>query len=137
MKVRCLQVYPDADQLATLGPAFFRERQFFITEGEIYLVLGLSFLWNARLFGSGMTLQVKNDYGRPTWAPACLFEIIDSRVSSYWELKIDGDGDVHLWPPSFYRDYYHDDLSEEVPAVLEDYKRVVALLQAETSSDVQ
>ena len=48
-----------------------------------------------------------------------------------WELKVDENKNIRLWPPSFYRMYYRDDLSENVPEIVEDFQRVKALIEKE------
>jgi hypothetical protein len=135
MKVRCLHEYPTPEQLAQLGADLYRHQRFNITVGQKYLGLGLSFYFTSRLTGPGITFEHKDNDGEPTAAPAFLFEVIDPRASKYWELKIDEDGTARLWPPSFYSDFYHDDLSEDVPKVVKDYRQVLARLQEEADGE--
>jgi hypothetical protein len=76
-------------------------------------------------------LQIENDEGDPSFVPACLFRIEDPRCSGYWQIREESDGAVHLWPPSFFTDYYHEDLSEDVADVVDDYNKVLSLLRSE------
>jgi len=133
MKVKCVQAYPTPEQIAKLGPDFLKRQTFGVTVGEEYLVLGLQFQINSTLFGTGVVIQFINDDGHIGFAPLYLFEIIDGRPSKYWEARFWEDGSLTLWPTSFYREYYHDDLSEDVPEVVEDFKRVRALLESEAT----
>jgi hypothetical protein len=38
---------------------------------------------------------------------------------------------VVLWPSSFFKDFYHDDLFEGRTDVVEDFKRIRALIEGE------
>ena len=96
-------------------------------------MLGLSFYPSSAVSGGGLVLQVEDDEGEPAFVPACLFHVEDPHCSRYWELQEEEAGVVHLWPPSFFRDHYHEELSEDVAEVLEDYKHVLSLLKVETS----
>lgn len=93
-------------------------------------MIGLTFSFGN--IGIGCFLENISDYGRLTSAPECLFETVDPRVSKFWELKLLDNGDILLWPPSFYQDYYHDDLSEGVPEIVSDFKRVYQMLEKES-----
>ncbi len=46
-------------------------------------------------------------------------------------MKMWEDGAITLWPPSFYKEFYHDHLSEGVPEVVHDFERIYSLLSAE------
>ncbi len=41
-------------------------------------------------------------------------------------------GDLCLWPPSFFDDYYHDLLSDGDPETVRDFQRVYAELREES-----
>ena len=136
MKIKCMFEYPNEKQMLDLGEGFYRAQKFGVTAGMLYLVLGLSFYPESSFSGKGLIFQIEADSGEPSWAPACLFAIIDPRVSRYWSLKMETDGSVHLWPPSFYRDFYHEDLSEGVSAIVDDYKKMLSILKAEAGVDI-
>lgn len=131
MIVRCIEQYPTPAQLEVLGAEFYRKQGFGVTQGKEYLVLGLSFTIKASMLGTGAALMVEDDDGHPTDAPLCLFEIVDPQVSSYWEARATENGWLTLWPPSFYRDHYHEDLFDGEPELEEDFKRVVHALREE------
>lgn len=135
MIVRCKRSYPTEEQIARLGPEFVRARKFGIEPGEEYVVLALTVDFGSRHLGLGPWAGIytrKHVVHAITTVPLCLFDIVDPRVSQYWELRVPEDATLAtLWPPSFYRPYYHDDLSEEVPGVVADFERVLALLEAE------
>ena len=69
-------------------------------------------------------------------APLSLFEIKDPRGSRYWEMRTSDECIVRFWPSSFHREFYHDDLSEREPGLVEDFWRVYALIEAETKERV-
>ncbi len=131
MKVKCRFGYPTPEQIEKLGPDFYKNQRFGVTIGKEYIVLALQFQIRDPGFGTGVAIQFVNDSGNIGFAPMFLFEIVDGRASNYWEARFWEDGSLTFWPPSFYREYYHDDLSEGVPEVVEDFKRVRALLESE------
>ena len=45
-------------------------------------------------------------------------------MSKFWELRKFPSGNIAIWPPTLYREFYHDDLSEDIIEVVEDFKRV-------------
>lgn len=63
--------------------------------------------------------------------PLCIFEIVDNRPSQYWKIQKRSEYEISLWPEEFYQEYFHDDLSDGVPEVVEIYKRVVERLEKE------
>jgi len=134
MIVKCVSAYPTETQIQVLGPGFRRDRSFGVVEGREYLVLGLIIDSAAQSDGRGAWVDVLMEPEIPTVisVPLCLFEIIDPRVSRYWQVRVSDEGIVNLWPPSFYREYYHSDLSDREPEVVKDFWRVHALLEAES-----
>jgi hypothetical protein len=131
MRVRCVSSRPASDLGSGGGGDAYAAQDFHITEGQEYLVLGLQFEIRSKLFGTGAWVQLRTDYGRLGWAPLAAFEILDGRVSGTWEVRQWADGGVTLWPPSFYREFYHDDLSEGVPEIVEDLRQVEDRMQRE------
>jgi hypothetical protein len=133
MIVRCVSQYPNEDQLKYLGLKFFKDRAFGVILGREYIVFALTIVVEPDASGRGLFLDhlTETNYGNLVRTPACLFEIVDGTASRYWEVRVREDGTVTLWPPSFYREYYHDDLSEGLPDVVEDFRRIRALIEAE------
>jgi hypothetical protein len=76
-------------------------------------------------------VQHISDYGHLVSAPLCLFEVVDSTASRYWQLRVRDDGTVTLWPASFYREYFHDDLSEGVLEVSQEFAQARKLIESE------
>jgi hypothetical protein len=62
---------------------------------------------------------------------ASLFEILDPRPSAFWRVKKQNDVDLTLWPEEFYRKFFHDDLSEGIPEIVETFNQVVGRLRHE------
>ncbi|MNE57959.1 hypothetical protein D3C80_1529570 [compost metagenome] len=126
MKVNCNSLKLEADNISILGQNAQAKNNFSITIGQTYTVFGLTFSFGG--FGSGCFVQILSDNNHLIDVPIVLFETVDNRLSKYWEFKSYPDGGITLWPPSFYKDYYHDDLSEDIPEVVEDFKKVRELL---------
>jgi hypothetical protein len=104
---------------------------FDVTPGKEYLVLGLTMMTESWALGAGVALDLIDDSGGWSINPLFLFEVIDPRPSRYWVAKKVGEAELALWPESFFRDYYHDHLTDGVPEVVADFKQVCALLEAE------
>ena len=135
MIIRCTRLLPNEEQAKLLGQNYRPGRMTFGLElGREYVVFGM------RVFSETPWVDIIGSeagfadpgYLRPV--PLCLFEIVNGRVSRYWEVRQSSNGLLELQPPSFYRDYYHDDLSEDVPEVVEDFAQMRALMEAEAIS---
>jgi len=131
MRVKCILEYPTDQHFERLGD-LYRRQAFGVTVGKKYVVLGVAFHINLPGFGTGVQIQFVNDNGNIGFAPLFLFEIIDGRPSRHWEARFDEDGSFQLQPSSFYKKYYHDDLSDGVEEVVEDFNRVRGLLEDES-----
>ncbi|HET7106538.1 MAG TPA: hypothetical protein VFI38_07000 [Candidatus Acidoferrum sp.] len=129
MRVRCISTYPSEEQIQRLGKSFFRDQAFHIEVGKDYIVLGLAFSAGSNI----PFISVVGQYGKLGHAPLSLFEVIDARVSKYWEVRVMRNGVLVFWPHSFFREFYHDDLSELVPEVVADFDHVRAMMEAEAS----
>lgn len=127
MRVQCTAEEPTLDQAKRLaiGKHYFPEKQVFhITTGKEYIVYGLSIM-------DGVPwVEIITDYGNLASVPLLLFQVLDHRVSKYWEMR-EKDNYLLFWPSSFFQAYFHDDLSERVPHVVEDFKKAQALIDAE------
>ncbi len=135
MKVKCILEYPTDQQIERLGD-FYGKQAFGVTIGKEYVVLGVAFHINLPGFGTGVQIQFHDDDGNLAFAPLFLFEIIDGRPSRYWVAQFYEDGRFKIQPLSFYKEYYHDDLSEGREEVVEDFNRVRKLLEAESEEGV-
>ncbi|RKR84189.1 hypothetical protein BDD43_4416 [Mucilaginibacter gracilis] len=122
MKVRCNSVKISDSNLHTLGKNAAAKNHFNITIGKEYVVFGLIFGFDD--WGCGCFAQILSDYDHLIQVPIILFDIVDNRISNYWDLRKSVDGNITLWPSSFYLEYYHDDLFEEVPDIVADFKKV-------------
>jgi hypothetical protein len=133
MIVRCVSQYPNQKQLDLLGAKFLRDRTFQVTVGKEYIVFGLTIGIEPDYAGRGLFIHHLSDspLGYVVSTPACLFEIVDGTASRYWEVRLHNQGTITLWPSSFYREYYHDDLTSLVPEVIQDFERVRKTIEAE------
>jgi hypothetical protein len=135
MIVRCVNALPNEEQAKLLGDNYRPGQMTFGLEiGKEYVVFGM------RFFGGMPWVEIASEasFADPGYlhpAPLCLFEMVDGRVSRYWEARRRGDAGLVLEPRSFYRDYYHEDLADGVPEVVEDFARMRALMEAEAKSN--
>ena len=129
MVIKCISIRPNVSQKELL-PEAYRNADFHITENKEYLVLGIRFLLDSSV-GRCSMVEISSDYGHLSSVPLFLFEIIDSSVSKYWKIKIFNEFTITLWPEAFYREYFHDDLSENIEEVVNDFKRIKLLLEDE------
>lgn len=129
MRVKCISTYPTEEQVQRLGKSFYRNQAFHIEEGKDYVVLGIEFSADSSI----PFISIVGQYGKLNHAPLSLFEVVDARLSRHWEIRVLGNGATVFWPNSFFRDFYHDDLSELVPEVVADFDRVRTRMEAEAN----
>src|SRR5258705_215588 len=122
MIVLCNRDYPTEEEIARRGKDFYRRQAFHISIGREYLVLGVSFFANSRLYGPGCVLLVEDDYGHPAMAPASLFTLVDDRVSPHWVGWLLEDGSFQLLPPSFKGEYFFERLADSEPLEKAEYE---------------
>jgi hypothetical protein len=102
--------------------------------GNKYLVTGIS--WIPKNESDNQVLyEIVNDAGNLRPVPATLFQIHDSRCSKYWITRFGESGNFSIRPEAFFRDYFHDDLSEGLFEVVNIYKETVSLLRQEFESN--
>lgn len=111
MIVRCKSTAWTLDDVAQSegNPRFTPE--FALTRGQDYLVLGLQFIRNSSIYGRIVLFEIEQDDGLLVPIPNTLFDVVDGRVSKWWTIRQGAEGDLKIWPEEFYRDYFHDDLS--------------------------
>ena len=137
MKVRCISTRLTDQQKELMQIRDNRDphyRSTFILNKD-YVVLGITYLigesWNTPLY------QLRNEiFNYCISVPACLFEIIDSRSSIFWQARQEFPS-FKLWPTEFYQDFFHDDLSEGIPHVKRIFDSVVDRLTYEFEDATQ
>lgn len=122
MRVKCISELPNNEQAKQLGIGkhyYPGKMEFGISIGQEFVVFGMCFL-------DGIPwIEIANDSMTYVYSvPLCLFKVIDSHVSKYWSLHTNENGDIYLWPLSFYKPFYHDDLTDGVPDIVKDFQRV-------------
>jgi hypothetical protein len=136
MKVRCLGNRGSNLPLELLDPRSNRDAntQFSLTVGQTYLVYGitvhLGYLWYY-LCDDDFTYF-------PVWNPSPLFEIVDHRVSKYWEINYSPDGrgesdsGIIVGYPEWARDpYYYEHLSDNRAEEVEIFRKYQRLIDNE------
>ena len=131
MKVRCLANQATSEQAQKYGLDPRVDHRFDVTPDRTYTVIGLTMMVKSWSSGAGVALDLLDDFSRWSIQPLFLFEVIDPRPSRYWVAKKLGEAELALWPESFFQDFYHDHLTDGVPEVVADFKRVCGLLEAE------
>jgi hypothetical protein len=87
MRVRCVSDYVTEEQRAALGRRKYRgSLEPGLSIGAEYLVLGMTFEADPRHVSTGPYVMVLMKDREPATYDLCLFEIIDPRVSRYWEV---------------------------------------------------
>jgi len=122
------------EQEARIGATFPPDAAELLTVGAQYLVIGLQYDVNSIIWGTGAWIQLQLPAERLLFAPLCLFDIVDGRPARLWHTRLWEDGSITLWPPPFYRDYFHDDIKGGVAAAVADLRRAVELLQLEAEA---
>ena len=98
-------------------------------------MLGMVSIIDSPQYGNTALFEIVNDDRQFVLFPAVLFEVTDSRCSSFWRSAVQQDGTVTFWPEEFYREFFHDDLSEGDPVARQVFQAVVAKLEAEFSAE--
>lgn len=128
MRLKCIALLPNDKEAKLLGKSHYYpgRMEFGLKLGHEYIVYGMTFL-------DGVPwVEIANQANTYVYSvPLCLFEIVDGTVSKYWVARFHQNGDFLLWPPSFYTPYYHDDLTDGVPEIVEDFLRVQRLIMEE------
>ena len=129
MKIKCLRLYPTPEQLIRLGENFTDKSDFHLEIDEIYTVLGVFFNYN--LLGNDTWIMYKVHEERIGYAPLCLFEVLDNRVSQYWKYHFDRN--LHIFEPQEFIDnpYFNDDLTEGFPEVVKVFAALCQKMEAE------
>jgi hypothetical protein len=103
------------------------DHDFHLDIGETYLVVAIYI--NKK---NGIIIDCINKYGQIGYYPIDFFEITDSRVSKYWVMKIKENGDITFYPKEYYEnEFFHDDLSEDIPEVVEQFHDLVKRFKEE------
>jgi hypothetical protein len=105
------------------------KQDFHLDIGGDYLVLGLYIQLNGAIM-----IDCLNKYGHLGNYPLDLFEIIDGRASKYWHMKVHESGEISFLPKEYYdNEYFHDDLSEDVPEIIMQFQDLLRRLNFEYS----
>ncbi|WP_261422430.1 hypothetical protein [Serratia quinivorans] len=126
MKVKCIATSLTAEQKQNMGLDEHENPHYPFIIGTVYTVLGIHTQIGRY---AGTILKIPMRYAVP--APACLFEVVDDRPSTYWKIKSLSEYELALWPEELYQEYFQDDLTDGVPEVVEIYRRVVEKLEKE------
>ena len=125
MRVRCIAELPSAEQGRALGTLYRQGQVFPIKEGNEYVALGLG-IWG----GTAWVEIAENDrVVAPT--PLFLFEIVDGRPSSFWEVRKQDNGTFLMWPPLFYEHAFHDRLCNGAPELVDRFCLLRLSMEAE------
>lgn len=106
-----------------------------ITPKKKYVVLGVECPSNYKIFDGLVTIHIKNDQGGLTMAPLLLFDVIENRPSQHWKIKSDATGFLSMLPEPFFVKFFHDDLSEGLTEVVDEFRRISRLLEEEALSE--
>jgi hypothetical protein len=131
MKVRCIANRLTQEQKKILGLDEGQNPQYQVSKGINYLVLGICFMIGNN-HRNGIMYEIIDDVRKYSLSiPACLFEIVDSRPSKYWQAKGKEGMSLTLWPEEFYDEYFFDDLTEDIESVQKTFDIVVEKMKAE------
>ncbi|MFC3813336.1 hypothetical protein [Lacihabitans lacunae] len=106
---------------------FLAKQGFSLDIGEEYLVFGLYIEKNGAI-----VIDCLNKNNHLHNYPLDLFEVVDNRVSKYWKMKIRENGEITFLPNEYYEnEYFHDDLSEDTPEIVEQFHDMIKRFQEE------
>lgn len=102
MKVRCIQTEINKDKKSLFGIDADFDPCFQITIGKECTVFGISIIHGKSGYSGLVMYEILDDVRSYCISmPHCLFEIIDGRASSYWEIRINNE-DITIWPEDFF-----------------------------------
>jgi hypothetical protein len=128
MRVRCVSNRPDDVALERVRRRFFQGGWSAADVGREYLVYGIGF------HDGGVWYELESAGSCLFDAPTELFEVLDPRASRHWRLGMRGEA-VVLCPELLLEPYFHDDLSDGVPQVVERFWRLTHDLEAEMAAE--
>lgn len=131
MRVVCKSALPDANQIEGFGPKYWTKQAFFIRPGNEYDVLGLMFTFDANVWGAAAWVYIADDYDGLVRAPLVLFEVVDRRGSRLWEFDSRESDVIQVAPEPLNRQYFADDLSNNDPVAVADYKKLREQISSE------
>jgi hypothetical protein len=97
--------------------------------GEEHTVFGIGF-WDGIVW---IDVEVQTEV--LVSVPLFLFEIVDGRPSRLWEARVDQNGGLTMWPPSFYERAYHDRLSDGKLPETKDFEVIKKRMEIEELSE--
>lgn len=102
-------------------------QDFHLDINDTYLVFGL-FIKN----NGAVIIDCLNKYNHVHSYPLDLFEIEDGKVSKYWIMKVNKNGEIQFSVKEFYDNiYFLDDLSEDIPEVVSQFQDLLKRMQNE------
>jgi hypothetical protein len=94
--------------------------------GKEYSVLAMTVCARAWFHGASLVYQVVSDHGQINHCPFWMFEVVEDSIPSFWKVRHESNGDVLLWPPEFFMDFFHDRLSDGDPRYVDALKYLQA-----------
>lgn len=132
MKIKCIATSLTEQKQDISESNALEQKEWHVELGKEYLVFGMSvvdsFLGNKNCV---LVEIITSPLGYISSTPLSLFEILDSRVSKYWEYRKSNLEGITFWPSLFYQDFFHDDLSDGEPDVVAQFRKLKTLLEAE------
>jgi|GEM_PF-1034292 len=117
-----------SDGISTQDP-----RDYSLTPGRRYLVLGITFVPKSVQAASPILYQVLNDHGSVSHVPVEFFAIENGQCSAFWEVRQHEDGSMLVWPQEFFAEFFHDDLTEGTRFAIEVLRSVVGKMAREAN----
>src|SRR4051812_31909625 len=118
MKVRCISTEATPEQAKKIAKLHIPGR-YGISIGEVYVVYSITII-EGIMWGDILSNSVRHLISVPIF----LFEILDNRISQYWEIKIEDTGEILFWPHEFYKPYFHDKLSDYAHDEVEEFEQI-------------
>ena len=127
MKIKCIKNSLESQEQDRYGDRFYPQ-DFHVTPGKEYTVLGITFVRDKKVWGTGVYYELDFERRRIIRVPIDCFEVIDHRISLYWVAKEIEDGFFAIWPDLFFKEFFHDDLYESVETAVGEFEQIVNLM---------
>ena len=133
MRVRCISQSPTNAPTVERDPQFWPTTDYRVEIGEEYFVASIWVLSSSvgPGWGPGAVLEILSEIGRLDTVPLSMFEIVDGKLPSEWELRVISADTALIAPPLLFTEYFHDRLSDGEPSAIREFNALILQMERE------
>ena len=130
MRVRCISQSPTNATTVERDPQFWPTTDYRVEVGEEYFVVSI-WMYSTSAWGPGAVLEILSEIGRLYTVPLSMFEIVDGKLPSEWELRVISADTAFIAPPLLFTEYFHDRLSDGEPSAVREFNALILQMERE------